>query len=107
MMKSDAKHYAVKSLVANIAYLERELCVSDNFDIIKLDLQYGGKKMALFTVDGLTKDEALIQIQKGLMSMDNDELVGDYLQTLIQSNIPYIEIDIEQDLNIVVDKVLT
>lgn len=108
LMVTDVKiqHHVSKNIDDNIAYLSHELGVDQSFDMIKLDLIHGGKKMALFLVDGFAKDEALTEIQREFLLIREEELTGDYLETLIKSKIPYIELDSEKDLNKVVDQVL-
>ncbi|RXI99459.1 spore germination protein [Anaerobacillus alkaliphilus] len=99
-------HPASKDFDQNIAYLSRELGVDKSFDLIRIDLEYGGKKMAFFLVDGFAKDEALTQIQREFMRIKDEELTVDALRTLVRSKIPYVEIDTEKDLEKVIDQVL-
>lgn len=100
------QHPASKNIEHNNAYLTRELGIDKSFDLIKLDLEYGGRKMTFFLVDGFAKDEALTQIQRELMVLNEEDLTSDILHTLIKSKIPYVEIETEKDLNKVVDQVL-
>lgn len=108
MINEPIQHPASKNIEHNITYLSNELAVDKSFDLIKLDLHYAGRKMALFLVDGFAKDEALTQIQRELMAIKEveEKLTGDFLQTLVKSKIPYVEIDTEKDLNKVVDQIL-
>lgn len=109
MKREQIQHPASKKIEQNILYLSNELAVDKSFDLIKLDLNYAGRNMALFLVDGFAKDEALTEIQRELMLMKPEEannLSGDFLQTLVKSRIPYVEIDTEKDLNKVVDQIL-
>nr|WP_295972198.1 spore germination protein [uncultured Bacillus sp.] len=91
----------------NTAYLRKELGVGKNFDIIQLDLEYAGIKMALFLVDGLIKDDLLHLLMKFLAKVKKEDLEKDVLQKLLRTYIPYVEIDTEQNLNKVVDGVLS
>jgi stage V sporulation protein AF len=106
MSNEQMKQRASINYDENIAYLSKELGVDKSFDLIRIDLKYGGKNMAFFLVDGFAKDESLTQIQREFMAMKEEELTTDALQTLIKSKIPYVEIDTEKDLDKVVDQVL-
>lgn len=105
--KMPNEHYpASKNYDHNIEYLSKELGVDKSFDLIKIDYEYGGKKMAFFIVDGFAKDESLTQIQREFMALKEEDLTINALHTLIKSKIPYVEIDTEKDLEKVIDQVL-
>ncbi|WNF37774.1 spore germination protein [Bacillaceae bacterium IKA-2] len=106
MIDEKIQHPVSENIDENIAYLCRELGVDKSFDMIKLDLEYGGKRMALFVVDGFAKDESLTQIQRELMALKEEELTDDVLKKLIKTRIPYVEIETEEDLEKVIDQVL-
>lgn len=106
MTEQQIQHPASKNIDHNLAYLSSELGVDKSFDLIQIDLEYVGIKMALFLVDGFAKDEALTQIQRELEHLQYNDLSGDLLKKLIKSKIPYVEIETEKDLNKVVDQVL-
>ncbi|WP_078556678.1 spore germination protein [Bacillus alkalicellulosilyticus] len=90
----------------NIAFLKRELGVGESFDMIHLELKYGGKQMHFFLVDGFAKDFSLTQIQRELTLTKPEEIETNPLDHLIKSKIPYVEIDTSDDLDEVVDQVL-
>lgn len=50
----------------NVGYLKEELGVGQNFDMIHLDVEYAGIRMAMFLVDGLVKDDILHLLMKFL-----------------------------------------
>lgn len=106
MVNEEIKQPVFKNFKQSVAYLNKELGVDKSFDIVRVDLNYGGREMALFIVDGFAKDEALTQIQREFMALKEDDIKDDTLQTIIKSKIPYIEIDTEKDLDKVVDQVL-
>ncbi|MDF2902895.1 MAG: GerA spore germination protein [Bacillus sp. (in: firmicutes)] len=90
----------------NIAFLRPELGVGKSFDIIQLDVEYAERKMTLFMVDGLVKDNALHLLMKFLAKVKKEQLESNVLQKLVKTDIPYVEIGIESDLDKVVDTVL-
>src|SRR3954463_7400908 len=91
----------------NVAYLRKELGVGKSFDIIHLDVEYAEKKVAMFLVDGLVKDDLLHLLMKFLAKVKKEELEKDVLKKLLKTYIPYVEINTEDDLNKVVDTVLS
>lgn len=95
-----------KKIDENIAYLKENLGVGKSFDVIHLDVEYAGKKMALFLVDGFAKDDLLHLLMKFLASQDASKLRGDTLDKLLKTYIPYVEVAKEGDLEKVVDNVL-
>ncbi|TSB46711.1 spore germination protein [Alkalicoccobacillus porphyridii] len=101
-------HKITASYKENLHYLKTELAVDESFDLICLELFHGEKNMALFLVDGFGKDAAITEIQKQLRYLDKEKLrdhhVEDYLS---QQVIPYIELSSTDDLNQVVDEVLS
>ncbi len=90
----------------NISYLKDVLAVDKSFDVISLDLEYAGRKMGMFLVDGFAKDDILHYLMKLLAELDPEKLDGDTLHKLIKTYIPYIEVEKLDDLNKVVDGVL-
>ena len=90
----------------NIAYLKEQLGVDKSFDVIQLDLEYAGRRMAMFLVDGFAKDDILHLIQKFLANQDENTLRENTLDKLLKTYIPYVEVDKTDDLDNVVDSVL-
>ncbi|WP_035721779.1 spore germination protein [Gracilibacillus boraciitolerans] len=90
----------------NVQYIHDYLSVDKSFDLIHLDVQYAGKKMALFLIDGLVKDDILHYLMRFLAELKDGDLEENALDKLIKRNIPYVEIDVEQDLNKAAELVL-
>ncbi|WP_413382430.1 spore germination protein [Alkalihalobacillus sp. 1P02AB] len=90
----------------NLEYLKKQLGVEESMDMICLEMKHADRHMAFFVVDGFAKDTALTEIQEQLSRTTEKEVKLDPLKALIQSRIPYIEIDTENDLDNVVDQVL-
>jgi stage V sporulation protein AF len=105
--KAMDKEKVKTSIEKNVAYLREELGVGKSFDVIHLDVEYAEKKIALFLVDGLVKDDLLHLLMKFLAKVKKEELEKDVLKKLLKTYIPYVEIDTTDDLNKVVDTVLS
>jgi stage V sporulation protein AF len=90
----------------NLQYLKKELGVDKSFDVIQLDLEYVGRRMSLFLIDGFVKDDILHLLMKFLAKLEPSQLEPDPLERLMKTYIPYVEVEKVDDLNEVVDKVL-
>ncbi|SDK54851.1 spore germination protein [Sediminibacillus albus] len=106
MEKENNKLPIYRKIDDNVAYVKERLGVDKSFDVIHLDLEYAGKKMALFMIDGFVKDDILHLLMKLLSRLEPEQLEPDPLEKLLKTHIPYIELDKEQDLNKACDTVL-
>ncbi len=103
---SNKKVHINASFHEKVEYMRKRLGVDKSFDMIQLDLEYAGKKMAMFLIDGFAKDDILHLLMKLLAKLDEDALKPDPLEKLIKTYIPYIEIDQANDLDEAGDLVL-
>ncbi|MBB6446652.1 spore germination protein [Bacillus benzoevorans] len=107
MEKLMEKEAVKPNIEENVAYLHKELGVGKSFDIIQLELEYAETKMALFLVDGLVKDDLLHLLMKFFTKVKKEEIEPDTLEKLLKTYIPYVEISTQDNLNEVVDGVLS
>lgn len=91
-MKQDKRPIDHK-LTNNVTFLKSYLGVEKSFDLIYLDLNYAGKDMAMFMVDGFAKDDISLYIMQTLAALKEHELDKDTLTKLLKRYIPYIEIE--------------
>lgn len=105
-MKS-IQHPVVQNIEDNLAYLNETLAVDKSFDVIRLDVVYASRKMALFLVDGFAKDDILHYLMKILLDLKKEDLEPDPLEKLLKTYIPYVEVEATDDLDKVVDMVLS
>jgi len=104
-MEKDKKHL-YDSYQDNVNYLGDRLGVDESFDLIKLDLEYADRQMALFLIDGFAKDDILHLLMKFLAKLKPEDLEADTLTKLLKTYIPYVELDQVDDLNQAADLVL-
>lgn len=100
------KHIVSTSIETNLSYLNDVLAVDKNFDVIRLDVVYANRKMALFLIDGFAKDDILHYLMKVLLSLTEKDLEPNPLEALLKTYIPYVEVDSTDDLDKVVEGVL-
>lgn len=106
-MEQQRKERVKTDIDQNVSYLRKELGVGKSFDVIHIDVEYAEHKMAMFLVDGLVKDDLLHLLMKFLAKVKKEELEKDVLKKLLRTYIPYIEINTTDDLNNVIDMVLS
>ncbi|WP_066326200.1 spore germination protein [Anoxybacteroides amylolyticum] len=98
---------AVSTMLAeNVAYLRERLGVGKSFDVLHLDVEYAGREMAFFMIDGFVKDDILHYIMQFLAILSEEKLCDNPLEKLLKTYIPYVELEKTDDLNRVVDGVL-
>ncbi len=90
----------------DVGYLKERMAVDKSFDLIFLDLQYAGRRIAMFLVDGFGKDDIMLFLMKFLSDLLPEDLEEQPLDKLLKTYIPYVEIDKTDDLEKVVDQVL-
>ncbi len=100
------KQSLFKEYEKNVQYMRNRLGVDESFDIIHLDLVYAGRGMSLFMVDGFVKDDILHYLMKLLSKLEKSQLDPDPLTKLLQTHLPYIELDKQKDLNKAADMIL-
>ena len=105
-MSEKTKHPVHESLKKNIEFLREELGIDKSFDVIQLDVEYAGRDMALFLVDGFVKDDILLYIMQLLAKLEPGALDGETLKKLVKTYIPYVEVETTDNLDKVADMVL-
>ncbi|MGM9926252.1 MAG: spore germination protein [Bacillus sp. (in: firmicutes)] len=103
---SSIKHTVATNIEENLAYLNESLAVDRSFDVIRLDVVYAERKMALYLIDGFVKDDILHYLMKILLELKPEDLEPDPLEKLLKTYIPYVEVEGTNDLDKVVEGVL-
>ncbi|HEU5140517.1 MAG TPA: spore germination protein [Bacillales bacterium] len=97
--EKESKHPVQKDYAKNIEFLKKELGYGKSFDMIHLDLQYAGRNMGIFVVDGFAKDKILHFLMKLLSGLDEEQLEPNPIDKLMKTYLPYIELKKEKDLD--------
>jgi stage V sporulation protein AF len=91
-----------KSLQKNLDQMKPILQTDRNFDIVYRVVEIGGRKAALFFVDGFTKDDVLLKILQGWSSIKAEDMPED-AHAFSKKYLPYGEIGlIDQSEDMVV-----
>lgn len=90
----------------NTSYMNKALPVKDSFDIIQRDIYIGGRAASFYFIDGFTKDEAMLKILDSFMKVTKEDMPVD-ATTFSRTCIPYVEVDIIGDFDLVLKNVLS
>ncbi len=88
----------------NVAHFEEKLRVSENFDIIKKVLKVADGEVTLFYVDGLIKDGAMQKLFIYLLSLQQ---MPPSAEVFLEQNMPYVECDITENEETMLQMVLS
>ncbi len=91
-----------KSLSENLEHMKQVLRADKNFDVVYRTVYVGGKKGALFFVDGFTKDEVLLKILQVWSSIKPEDMPED-ARGFSDKYLPYGEVGtVDEDDQMVV-----
>ncbi len=89
---------------SNVALLDRELRVKENFDVIKKVLAVGDGEFTLYYIDGFVKDTVM---QKLMMHFISVKKLPNSADEFLVENLPYVESDVTDDLSLMLRMVLS
>lgn len=96
-----------KNFSQNIEYLQKELRVEKNFDLIHHKIEHGGLKIGMFLVDGFAGGVSVIHTLKSLKELDEKEFRDHPIESLSKTIIPHQEVSTSKDLEEVITQVLS
>ena len=106
MVEKMTTRKVMSSLEQNITYMNTILPVDESFDIIRRDIEIGGKKSSFYFIDGFTKDDTMQKLMTSMMGINKYDMPED-ATTFSQKFIPYVEVDILGDFDQVLRNVLS
>ena len=92
----------VKSYEINTRVLRKRLRVEENFDVIERHLNLGGTEACFFYIDGFVKDGEMLRIMQFLLS---EKRIGRAEE--LEQRMPYVEIEVTNDIDRVIRAVLS
>lgn len=88
------KNKMSSSLSENMNYLNQNLSVDTNFDVVYRVIKVGGKEACIYFIDGFCKDELMQKMLQYFMGLKEDEMPVD-AHEMSKTNIPYVEVDLQ------------
>ena len=93
-----------ESYSANVDWMNRTLRVRENFDVLSKVLRIGDKEVTLYYIDGFVKDTVM---QKLMMHFLSQKKLARSAGEFMESAVPYVETDVTEDLDLMVQMVLS
>lgn len=82
------------------------LPVKESFDMIRREIEIGGKASVFYYIDGFIKDEAMLKIMDSFLAVTEEDMPDD-ADGFARKNVPYVEVDVLEDFDQVVRNVLS
>lgn len=89
-----------------MAYLNETLSVEKNFDVIYRVITFGGKEACMYLVDGFCKDDLVQKLLQRFMDMKPEEMPED-MHGLSKQFTPYVEVDVENRCEVLINSLLS
>ncbi len=108
MEGSETKKQSVLTgnLKQDMAYLHDLLGVGTSFDVICREISFAGKDACMYLIDGFCKDELMQKLLQFFMDMTPDKMPAD-MEELSGSFTPYVEVEVEEKIDAVVQSLLS
>lgn len=94
------------TLQENVDYINQILPVKESFDLLQRDIIIGEKQSSFFFVDGFTKDETMQKIMTSFFAIKKEDM-PDTATGFSQLAMPYVEVDIIDDFDLIVRNILS
>lgn len=88
----------------NVKYLNRALRVDESFDLLRKTLRVGDGEFTLYYVDGFVKDTVM---QKLMMHFLSVKKLPDSAYEFMITSVPYVECDVTEDADLMIQMVLS
>ena len=82
------------SLADDMEYLNRQLGVGTNFDVLYRVVQIGGRNACIYMIDGFCKDEVMQKLLQHFIGITEDKMPSD-AHEMSKQLVPYGEVDLE------------
>ena len=84
------------SLSENMNYLNKELSVDTNFDVVYRVIKVGGRSACIYFIDGFCKDELMQKMLQYFMDIKDVEMPKD-AHEMSKTSMPYVEVDLQDE----------
>lgn len=95
-----------KSYCENKNYLNEKLDVTRNFDVIYREIEIGGRRAAIYFIDGFCKDEMMQKMLQYFLDLTPEEMPKD-AEEMSRCFLPYVEVDVKDDWQDIIQNILS
>ena len=97
---SSEKNISVsKNYQENVDYLNKELGVPDCFDIVLREMSIGGKRIAIYSVNGMVDSQVVSYILDALIELERSDLIVNALDKLVKGRIINLQVSEVQTMD--------
>lgn len=86
-------------------YLDDELAVKKNFDVVSREITVGGRRAVFYFVDGFCKDDLMVKLLQFVIEMQPRDMPMDAKG--LNKIMPYVEVEDSQEFDVIVRSVLS
>lgn len=90
----------------NRKYLDEKLDVNRNFDVISREIEVGGRKAAIYFIDGFCKDEMMQKMLQYFLDLKPEEMPKNAGE-MMRKFMPYVEVDVKSDWQDIIQNILS
>ena len=94
------------NLKKDVEYLNLYLKVNQNFDLICRRITIGNREACMYLVDGFCKDDLMQKLLQYLMDIKKEDMPQN-MDEISRSFIPYVEVEVEDDCEKIVNSLLS
>ncbi|MBQ8208400.1 MAG: spore germination protein [Clostridia bacterium] len=92
----------------NVAHLDKILRIDESFDLLKKVMKIGEDEITLYYIDGFVKDTVMGKLMIYFLSLKGlGEPSEDCAEEFLKAHIPYVEAETTEDLDIMINMVLS
>ena len=92
----------------NVAMLDSLLRIDESFDLLKKIIKIGQDEITLYYIDGFVKDTVMGKLMTYFVSLkDLGEISDHCAKEFLESNLPYVEAEVTEDLDLMINMVLS
>ena len=88
-----------KNYQENINYLNKELGVPDNFDVVMREMSIGGKRIAIYSINGMVNTQVMSLILDALIDLERSDLIVNALDKLVKGRITTLQVSEVQTMD--------
>lgn len=88
-----------KNYQDNVDYLNKELGVPDSFDIVVREMSIGGKRVAIYSVNGMVNTQVASMIIDALIDLERSDLIVNALEKLVKGRIVNLQVSEVQTMD--------
>lgn len=81
-----------KNYQSNVDYLNKELGVPENFDVVLREISIGGKRAAIYSINGMVDSQLVGYILEVLVRLERSDLIVNSLEKLVKRSIVALQV---------------